>query len=241
MPSIGIDILTNHHVISEQLVRRRLLDTLAGKVTSEGAKLVEAPKKDEAEFARALDEALGRPGADAGSFAGILTRATIEVSSREGGPVYSAVRSLTDPRFRQAGVLYSEKSDDPDSALAKKLDQSAYDALFALGQRAFQRAGTVMRAWVRVEKEQMGVPAESRAQALDVVIERLVRRQLRLLGEAESRRTEFLGSPQAKSAGPERMPIALAVESAVVGGAAWLVLRRLRRKRASTDHVTGRS
>src|SRR5690349_8054558 len=95
MASIGIDVLTNHHVLSEKLTRKRLIDAREGRTTPEGIRLLEAPTKDDPEFRAALDDALRswrREPAQA-PFGEILTRATIEASSREGGAVYAAMRA----------------------------------------------------------------------------------------------------------------------------------------------------
>lgn len=64
----------------------------------------------------------------------------------------------------------------------------------------------------------------------NAAIERLVRRQLKLIGEVEARRKDYLANPPPAAAGPERMPLMLAGEVALLA-AALLILRRVLRKR----------
>jgi hypothetical protein len=242
MPSIGIDILTNHHVLSEALVKKRVVDALAGKTTPEGAKLIEAPKSDDPTFKAALDTALEPFGARAYAeeFGWLLTRATIEASSHEAAGVYAATRAIALPRYRKAGVLFDDKIEDPDQSIiaATDRDQAAYTELFTLQTRGFQRAGTAMRVWLAAHRSALAaIEDESeRTRLRNVVIERLVKRQLRLLAESETRRRDYLATPPAPVTGPVRMPWVLAVEIFLLLSFLFLV-RRLLRRRTRSDRI----
>lgn len=235
--SIGIDILTNHHVICEQLTRKRLLEALRADATPEGTRLAAAPKTDDAELASALDAGL-RPLGDrpwTREFGLALTRAMIEASSHEGAAVYRVTRAIVEPRYRRAGVLYGEDKDDPDDAVIPpgKRDEKAYSELMALEARAFARAGTAMRLWVGLEQRALdeAMSLDERRALRDRVIGRLVRRQLRLLGEAEARRADYLAHPPPQAAGPERMPAMFAGEAALALVLGTLIARWFRRSR----------
>lgn len=238
MASIGIDMLTNHHVISEKLAKKRVIESLGGRSTHEGDLLVSAPKNDDPELAAALDRALAPWGARAFAepFGEAMARVVIETSSHEGADVYRATRAIAQRRFSKAGVLFDEKSDDPDSAILDENDRDpeAYGRFFSLQERAFRRAGTAMRRWVALEKqaiEQSADPAE-RARLRSAAIERLVRRQLRALHEAELRRADYVANPPAEATGPERMPLMLAAEIALLLAAALLARRILKNNRS---------
>jgi hypothetical protein len=237
--SIGIDILTNHHVISEQLTKRRVLEALGGHGSEEGARLLAAPKSDDADLVHAFDAELAPFDSEpwAAPFGQLFTRAMIEASSREGAEVYRATRTIADPRYRRAGVLYDEEHDDPDRAVLPEgeRDEKAYAELFALQERAFRRAGTAMRRWVELEQHAFAkAPSPTDRERLrSAVIERLVRRQLKLLAEAESRRADYLAHPPPVASGEEHMPIMLAIEIIAVLAAAGFALRARRRRRTS--------
>lgn len=211
MPSIGIDILTNHHVLSEQLTKKRVIDALAGRATPEGSKLLDAPKHDDA----ALASAIASAAAD-GPFGFALTKAVIEASSHEGADVYAATRAIAQSRFRKVGVLYDEHREDPDQCIvdAASRDRAAYDRLFELEEHGFTRAGTAMRKWIALERAAFAPAAlepADRERARRAIVERFARRQLRLLSEAEARRADYLAHPPAtgSGSGPEHMPLML--------------------------------
>lgn len=231
MSSIGIDMLTNHHVISEKLAKKRLIGSLSGQPTHEGDLLARAPKEEDAELAAAIDRAIAPWGerAFAEPFGEAMARAMIEASSHEGAAVYQATRAIALRRFSRAGVLFDEHTGDPDASILgeQERDPEAYGRFFELQERAFRRAGTAMRRWVALEKIaiERGADPALRAQ----VIERLVRRQLRALREAEARRADYVADPPREAAGPERMPVMLIAEGVLLLGAAAIALRLRRR------------
>jgi hypothetical protein len=230
LASIGIDILTNHHVISEQFTKKRVMEALAGHGSPEGERLVAAPKGDDPDLLQRLETVTATAGE---GFGIVLVRELIDVSSREGADVYRATRAITDPRFRKAGILYDEAHDDPDQAILPRneRDEEAYGELLALEGRGFRRAGTAMRRWIALEKKAFESTGEEKNHLRDRAIERLVRRQLLILEQAETRRSDYIAHPPAHGSGVDRMPIMLVIEVAIALIALALIARRTSRRR----------
>lgn len=235
LASIGIDILTNHHTLSEGLTRKRVVEALAGKGTPEAQKLVAAPGEDDFQLSKHLDQGLNLgPAPERGEFALAITRALIDASSREGADVYRTTRAIAIPRMRKEGQHF-EDNDDPDAFVVPPSpeNQRAYADYFALQERAFRRAGTALRFWVALEnKALLDIKTEEQRAALrTVVMDRLLKRQLAALTQAEARRADYLKDPPKESSAPERMPAILAVEIAVPALAALLIFGLVRWRR----------
>lgn len=241
LASIGIDLLTNHHLLSEALTRKRVREGLAGRGTPTSSLLMNAPSTSDAELSARLEAALAALGArpERGEFGLAITRAIIESSSLEGADVYRAIRAIASPRLREEGVLYDDERDDPDAALVPvgKRDPEMERAFYALEERAFRRAGTALRLWLELEQRALEGAAtpEARSELRARVLERLVRRQSKLLGEAEARRADYLAHPPERRGAPERMTSVLLGEISLVllvGGAVVLAWRRRARAKA---------
>ena len=239
--SIGIDILTNHHTLSEHLTLRRFEEGVAGQAHSapEAGKLVVAPTVDDPEFAKAIDAALAPLGdrPEHGEFALLLTRTLIEASSHEGDEVYRVTRKLALPKLRTRYGVYDETKDDPDRNLLPRGPETdaAYAEFFSLQERAFRRVGTALRRWVALEQKALQAAAtpEARAALRALVLERLIKRQLRAADESDARLADYLRDPPKDVTAPERAPGILAAELLAVVlavlGLSSLARRRRRR------------
>lgn len=235
LASIGIDILGSHHVLSENLTEKRLLEADSGQGTPEAEAILVEMKKDDPALVKRLDTALGADHPERGEFGFAITRALMEVSADYGDDVYRATREIADPRYRQEGVLFDDET-DPDLSVQKPSPENAaaYASFWKEQSDSMRRAGTVMRRWMALRGALLSSVAADPA-ARDAlrseVADRLVRRQLKLLGEAEARRADYLKNPPSSVTQPERMPGMLAGQ---VGGVALLagVGVWLRRRRA---------
>src|SRR5262249_52429492 len=107
MVSIGIDIISNHHLLAESLYAKHLL-SLSDPVAAQTAA---APA--DADFQRTLDAV---PTACAPGFGRAIAAALIERSSYEGPEVYRAIRDVAQGRWSRVGNHFSD-GDDPDAAL----------------------------------------------------------------------------------------------------------------------------
>ena len=114
--SIGVDILSSHHTLSEELTFHRFAAAVAGKGDAQTQKLLLAPTEDDPEFSKKLDEALAKlgPSPERGEFAMALTRTLIEVSSFEGDDVYRATAAIADPMLRTRHKTFNDDKDDPE-------------------------------------------------------------------------------------------------------------------------------
>lgn len=219
LASLGIDILTNHHVLSEHLTEKRMQGALSGGADEDSKRLLTAPTQEDAEFSAQLDKALASlgPNPERGEFALLITRALIEISSHEGDDVYLATRSIADPILRTRFGHYDETRDDPDRALIPRSQQNeqSYRDFFSLQERAFRRVGTALRRWVALQNRGMGtasqpISAEERAVVRAVALERLIQRQLHFLQQQELRLADYLRQPPQVQTQPEKsMPILL--------------------------------
>lgn len=236
LSSIGIDILTNHHTLSEALARKRVLSALAGHPVADGSlALLKAPEVDNADLTQRMDRALTALGTDPArqEFGAALTRAMIEVSSFEGEAVYRSARDVGAPLLRREGVSFPDQG-DPDGFIQPfgEGTRAAYERFFALQTQAFSRAGTALRRWMKLQDQALASEGAPREALRQQVLDRLVRRQLKLLGEAEARRADYLKDPPHETVTPERMPAVLAAEILLplllLGGAALLLVRRRR-------------
>jgi hypothetical protein len=134
MIAIGIDIITNHHLLAESLYEKHLL--------ADGdpvAKQTAAAAPDQ-ELARAFTQI---PAGCGHGFGRALAEALIDRSSYEGPEVYRAIRLAAQGRWSRAGEHFGEH-DDPDAALLPNADLTRFYALEAAGAR---RAVQTLEAW----------------------------------------------------------------------------------------------
>ena len=241
LASIGIDILTNHHVLSEHLTEKRFIGALSGGGSPEGQRLVAAARQDDPQFAAQLDAALAPlgPTPERGEFGLLMTRALIEASSMEGAEVYRATRSIALPILRSRNGKYDETRDEPDRFLLPRSSstEASYEQFFSLQERAFRRVGTALRRWVQLQRKATGqegaaLSPEDRAAMRAIAIERLVTRQLRMMEQQEARLADFLRQPPELQTQPEKSPGLLVADIVLLLGLCTIVFfgsRRLRR------------
>ena len=241
LPSIGIDILSNHHVLSEHLTQKRLLGAVSGGGDGDGQKLFVAPAVDDPQFSAQLDAALSAlgPNPERGEFAMAIVRTLIEASSHEGDAVYRATRTIADPKLRTRNGHYDENANDPDASLIPRgpTTEASYREFFELQERAFRRVGTAMRRWVVLQQKALATEkADDRVFLKQVAIERLAARQLKALDVADARLADYLAHPVESKTQPEQSPLLLAADIAIllaINVPIVLILRRRRKKAAA--------
>ena len=239
--SIGLNILASHHVLAEELTRKRMLAGKTGTPSPVSQRLLTAPTQDDPDFAAKLDAALLPlgPSPEKGEFALVITRELIEVSSQEGQALYRATRAIADPRLSTRHLAFNEEKDDPESMVIAETPASAaaYQDFWALQERAFRRVGTAERRVVALTQKALAGAAtpEARAELRKLVLTRLITRQLKALDEIDARMADYLRDPPSTISAPEHSPSLLAIDLAlfalVVGGGA-LLIGRLRRRRS---------
>jgi hypothetical protein len=208
--SIGLQIITNHHILTESLYAKHLLapgDPVA-------AQTAQAPA--DAELAKALG---ALPDGCAPGFGRALAQTLIERSSLEGPAVYRAIRSVAQRRWSRAGVKF-EDTDDPDAALKPNVDLAPFYALEVAGAR---RAVQTLEAWW-THLSACGALDDAAATAL---AEALVRERLDALDAAEGRARMWTPKPPDRERRNWWVPAGYVVAFLVI----VLLLRRLFRRR----------
>lgn len=238
LASIGIDMITSHHVLAEEFTGKRFREAVAGTGSDQAKHLLTVPAEEDPEFSKRLDEALAKlgPNPERGEFAMAITRTLIDVSSFEGDKVYRATMAIADPALLTRHKLFLEE-DDPDKFLRPASPQLDRDlqTFWSLQERAFRRVGTALRRWVALQEKAVADAAtpEARQALRKAVLDRLVKRQLHMLEEADGRLARYLQDPPRNVSAPERDPKLLAVDLVLVGLVlglpAYLFIRRRRR------------
>lgn len=231
--SIGIDILSNHHTLSEEFTFRRFSAALNGKGTPETDRLLHAPEQDDPEFVKKLDAALAKLGEhpERGEFGLYITRTLIDVSSDEGDDVYRATAAIAIPELRTRHLLFHEERDDPEKFVRPRnaKTEAGYAEFFALQERAFRRVGTAMRRWVSLEKTLLtsATTAEQKEQLRKEILDRFLSRQLQALAESETRINAYLADPPKNVNAPEHALELLVLELAIACLAIGIILKSI--------------
>jgi hypothetical protein len=208
--SIGIDIIGNHHLLSEDLWSKRVLEAKIPEVQAALDGLAHGDDK--------LEQQLGKvTGPD---FARAMTEIVVDASSFEGGAAYQAIRELAVRRLSRAGEKFDDGM-DPDESVRPDADKLAFAHYYQLQAAGFARAGTALRRHVAAFRAAIGTNAA----------ERLVATQLAALDEREARLAGY--TPRA----PEQAQVNWIVPGGLFSALILLALlirrmvRRARRRR----------
>ena len=237
LASIGIDILTNHHTISEELTAKRAMVADQGEGTPEAEALLTAMGTPDKDMVKSIIDTLGPPPAATNAEYGrTLAEVLIDASSPFGDDVYAATRAIATPDYREEGVLFDYDPTDPEQAVVAETHQNAadFETFWRLQEEAFHRTGTTVRAYAALTLayiDQALTSNAARESARDQVIDRLIVRQLTLLDEAEARRAVWNKRGPDAAAQPEREPVVLAVEVGAIVVVLALVAVVARRRR----------
>jgi hypothetical protein len=183
MVTIGVRIVTNHHLLCEELFMRHVTRALSG---ASEAPLVTQAVTAVGEGDPELDGALRELPAD---FATFITNAVIDRSSLEGGAVYEAIRALAVRQLSQWSGVF-ETGDDPDRFLKQPADPATLDRFYGLQKKAFARAGSAIRAhaarFVALSEGHGGDSANALLVLRESAADRLVRTQIEWLGQRDA-------------------------------------------------------
>lgn len=211
---IGIGIISNHHVLAEELYARHLL--------APGDPVARATDSAAPDPAFAADLAKLEPGCSL-DFGRTITEALIERSSHEGADVYRLTRAAADPRISKAGVkLDDDNLQQPGRWLRPGADLAAF---YDLEVRGARRARQALDAWWQHLNACRAAAPESDIDRL--AAERLIASRLDLLDAAAARRSAYSPAPPAGNVINWWVPGTLVLVVAVL---ALLVLRRRRRR-----------
>jgi hypothetical protein len=218
---IGVRLISNHHLFSEDLFAKRVL---AGDAQVRAA--LDGLDRDDPSFAMP----------DRADFGRAIAQSMIDVSSREGGEVYELAYQFSAKTLRDGGghEYDGAKGDDPDSFLAQPSPKrdAALAQFYEMEGRGLRRAATALRLWeTRFQRALQQDPEAVRTES----VQRSLAFLLPYHDAAAARRASWV-PPR-----PDREPIAwgypvgaLAVASLVFLGLRRVGLRlaRLRRQQS---------
>lgn len=170
--SIGIDIISNHHVLAEALYAKHLLNPRDPISTRTLAPLA----------APAAPAAACNPG-----FGRALAEKLIDQSSYEGPKVYEAIRAAAQRRWSRVGQHFGD-GDDPDGALKPTAELTSFFDLEVTGAR---RALAALGDWWA----SYAACATLGDDAVAALAETLVRARLAALDAAEARARVYTPKP----------------------------------------------
>ena len=174
--TIGINIIKNHHTLTEALYEKHLL--------TPGDPVAKLSASTPIDPAFNSDLAKIRGGCEPG-FARAIVMALADRSSVEGPEVYARVRAVADRRYSRVG---EEFDGDPDAALRPNADLTAFYALEAAGAR---RSDLALDGWWR----RFNACAEAGPEVEARFAEALVRDRLNALDAMEARQKAWTPKP----------------------------------------------
>jgi len=223
LKQIGVRLIANHHLFSEDLFAKRVAEVISGAPGS--TEVREAIADLDRDDPALVVEAERRLARSPDMFGSDLAQAVIELSSPEGAEVYRLAYSLSARTLRQGGghEYDGANGDDPDAYLAPPSPgrDRALAAFYALEGRGLRRAATAIRLWEgKFEAALRSPSAEVRAGAVDRTVSFLDRYQR----EAATRRASYQPEEERTSPIAWGYPIA-----AVIAGAAVVLFATRRR------------
>jgi hypothetical protein len=168
LKQIGVRLVANHHLFSEDLFAKRVAEVTAGGFASPEVWAAIANLDEDAPDL--LASARPRLSRSPDTFGSDLAQAMIDVSSPEGAEVYRLAYALSAKTLRQGGghEYDGAKGDDPDAYLAPPSPERdrALPDFYALEGRGLRRAATALRVWeARFEEARRAPAAEVRGGA----------------------------------------------------------------------------
>jgi hypothetical protein len=222
LEQIGVRLVSNHHLFSEDLFAKRVAEATSGASASpDVTAAIAGLDRDDPQLVAEAERRLAKSPATFGSD---LAQAVIELSSPEGAEVYALAYSFSAKTLRRGGghEFDGAKGDDPDAYLlpASPERDRALSEFYAVEGRGLRRAATALRLWqARFEAELRASPAEVRAGAGERSISFLDRYQR----EAAERRARYVPKPADASTIAWGYPIAAL---ALVGASGFVFARR---------------
>jgi hypothetical protein len=211
--SIGIDIISNHHVLAEALYAKHLLNPNDPVATRTLAPIAAAAKASAC-----------RPG-----FGRAIAEKLIDQSSYEGPKVYEAIRAAAQRRWSRAGQHFDD-NEDPDAALRPDVDLTGFFDLEVTGAR---RALVALGDWWA----SYDACASADDDAVRSLAETLVRERLDALDAAEARARMYTPKPPDASQRNWWIPIGYVIALFVV----VLLIGRMRRRGARSETGSDRA
>ncbi len=205
--SIGLDILTNHHTLSEKLFQVELqqawrFDSLGQKdsipASMQGA--LTGLRTGDPMFKRVLDAVILRNARKAWypEIGGLIAATVIDSSYQEGAQVYRLIRQMAVPELHKAGVVIDFDT-IPDARvwdfIRPRSDpkvQAALDTFNIVEGRGLARVHDAISWWWDRYIYYRATTAANKGKLVDGLVARLVRDRLIYLNAADARRQDFI-------------------------------------------------
>lgn len=203
---LGLQIIGNHHRLLEDFVESQTIAAMramaAGRpqdVPPHLRALLERAERGDARFEARCRAALAAAGvgsdpAGKPEFARVLAEVMVQHSAPEAAPIYRAIRKISRKGLKREEVYDSALGHDPLKYVTTTRGEHV-DTIWELSGRAFARVVTILRLWNETFQDQTSGVTPGSPEALaraDVIVERLVGRQLAYLDAAARRRDEYL-------------------------------------------------
>lgn len=228
--TIGIGIIKNHHLLTENLWSKRILAAVSTGGPPGVAAGLAAIRGGDAALEQALDARKLSPQSE---FGRAIAEEVIAASCREGGEVYEAIRELAKPELSRVGGNY-DMGLDPDAFLRADPEPGTLEKFYRLEAAGFARAGSALRWHARLYAsalEQARGGDDARQAVFVAAARRLVADQLALAAQAEARLSAWKPKPPQAETINWMVPGGLAVLLLLVTGIpSWLVVRSRRRR-----------
>jgi ABC-type Fe3+-hydroxamate transport system substrate-binding protein len=236
LQELGLRLVSNHHLLSEDLFALRLAEAAEGKPAApEVRAAISGIADDDQAFAAAAQAAIAEAaiaqgqGRGTDGFGRAIAQAMIEVSSVEGPEVYRLAWQFSSPALRDgAGHEYDDKADSADDWLAKATParEAQLARFYALEGKGLLRAGTALRLWqARFDAAAQEVSPPARAAAMQRTLAFLFAYDR---ARAE-RRAAFRPALSARQRIDYRWPAGAALVALALGFAVSAAVRRRRK------------
>ncbi len=209
---LGLQIIGNHHRLLEDFVESQTISAMramaAGRPQDAPPRLravLERAQRGDAAFearcrAALASAGLGRDPKGQPEFARVLAEVMVQHSAPEAAPIYRAIRKISRKGLKREEVYDAALGHDPLKYVTTTSGEHV-DQIWELSGRAFARVVSILRLWSETFDAETAGAAPGGAEALaraDVIVERLVGRQLAYLDAAAQRRDEYLAEKAAE-------------------------------------------
>jgi hypothetical protein len=207
--SIGLDILTNHHTLSEKLFQVELqqawrLDSL-GKRDSISASMrgvLDALRNGDPMFKRVLDGAVISNAAKYWypPYGSLIASTVIDSSYQDGATIYRLIREIAVPRLHKLGVAINFDTIPDAKAWDYVQDRSdpqiraAIDTFNIYQGKGLARVHDALTSWWDRYIITGRTLPKDRSALIDGLLKRVLRSQLNYLNAADARRQEYIDS-----------------------------------------------
>ncbi len=203
---LGLQIIGNHHRLLEDFVESQTITAMramaAGRpqdVPPRIRAVLDRAQRGDAAFEARCRAALAAAGLDRDpkgqpEFARVLAEVMLQHSAPEAAPIYRAIRKISRKGLKREEVYDAALGHDPLKYVTTTSGEHV-DEVWELSARAFSRVVSILRLWNETFDGQTAGVTPGSAEALaraDVIVERLVGRQLAYLDAAAKRRDEYL-------------------------------------------------